>query len=107
MVGAVNFYEVVVWGIAVGGIGFVTVVICGVLIALKREDKDRPLVPWGARMRVEKAKAGLELDAIEVKRLAVDHQRTLVLRAMQNGEDEKVAQLALGGGEKELRGDRY
>ena len=78
-----------------GGITGIILAVGFVVFAIGREDHDRPLIPWGARMRVERAKANLELDAIEVKRLAVEHQRTRVLQAIESGDNEAVQILGL------------
>lgn len=77
------------------------------VFATLRDQSDRPLIPWGARMRVERAKANLELDAIEVKRLAVEHQRTRVLAAIESGDSEQVQVLGLPSGNGRVEAGRY
>lgn len=78
-------------------------------VILIRENKDRPVLPWARRMAVERAKAtteiqkeSLEQDALEIKRMALDHRRTEMLKVMQleQGEEavQKTAMLALGEG---------
>ena len=77
------------------GLASLAVVVGGVVYVFVRESNDRPLMPWGARMRVERAKASLELDAIEVKRLAIEDTRNRVLKAIQEDDHETVEQLGL------------
>ena len=95
MLASTNLFSIVEALITVFGImGSLGVIALGVL-AYQREDHNRPLIPWGARMQVEKSKANLELDAIEIKRMALDHQRTKVLEAIQNDDTETVQLLGL------------
>ena len=69
------------WAGAFLGLAIMVGVFCSVGLvaltvwALDREQKDRPLLPWGERMRAERARAHttvlgehLKQDAIEVKR---------------------------------------
>lgn len=82
-----------------GGIGFIALCVGVAVYCIMREDNGRPVIPWGPRMRVEKAKAGLELDAIEIKRIALEHQRTRVLDAIEKDDHDAVMQLGLPKGD--------
>jgi hypothetical protein len=95
------------------GLCMIGTVIGAIIWVLVREDKGRPILPWGERMRVEKAhahtevlKSQLEQDGLEVKRIGLDHHRNLVMRALEQGDDEMVAHLTLGKPKPKLeRGD--
>lgn len=102
---AANFYAVIETGVIMGGIATIALIIAMTVYAFQREEKERPLLPWGARMRVERAKAALELDAVEIKRIALDHQRTRVLRAIQDDDHDTVKALGLPG--VNTRQERY
>lgn len=85
-----------------GGIAAIAFVIGIFFWILDREQRGRPVMPWSARMRVEKVKASrqiaeehLKLDALEVKRLAVTHTRDRVVEAIKDGDNETVERLAL------------
>ncbi len=88
-------------------VGIVAVVGIGALgfWIVERENKDRPIIPWGARGRVEKSKAHTEVlgeslkqDAIDVKRAALAHQRNKVLEAIERDDTETVMLLGLPSG---------
>jgi hypothetical protein len=95
LLGSIGIWNIVLTLSIVGGIALILGSIAVVAFAWHRDDLNRPLIPWGARMRVERAKANLELDALEVKRLAIEHQRTRVLAAIERGDTEEVQQLGL------------
>jgi hypothetical protein len=97
--------------IGIGGC-IATVGLC--VVVCLREADGRPVLPFGARIRVERAKAHTEImgeqlkqDATEIKRLALDHQRTLVLDAITKGENEEVMRLGLPSAEPAYNGHRY
>lgn len=95
MIASANLYTVWEALVVVVGIMGIFGVIGLAAFAFIREDNDRSLIPWGARMRVERAKALYEFDAIEVKRLALEHQRAQVLAAIEKGDTEQVQALGL------------
>lgn len=103
IVSALTLYNLLLPLMICGGLAFIVLVGGAVIYALDREDHGRPLLPWGPRMRVERAKANLELDAIEVKRIAVEHQRTLALNAVRENDTKAIAEIALGASPDESR----
>lgn len=71
-----------------------------VIVTCIREDKDRPLVPWGKRMEVERERARTEIhkehltqEALEIKRLALDYRRTTMMKAISDDSDVDHVQL--------------
>lgn len=104
---ATGIYTVAEAAVILTGLCMLAMVIGSVIICAIREDSGRPLMPWSARMRVEKAKAHtetmqqhLEQEALEIKRLALDHRRTQVLSAIESGDNDLVTQLTLTRGER-------
>lgn len=102
MIASTNVYSVVEAATIMGGICMVAAIIGMAFYAVMREEKDRALMPWGARSRVEKARAHTEVmqqhlqqDALEVKRLAIEHQRTRVMNAIAQENHEEVERLGL------------
>lgn len=99
-----------IWGILMaltifGGICVLAAVVGVFWWVMTREDKDRPVMPWSPRMRVEKVRASreiaeehLKIDALEVKRIALDHHRDRVVDAIRSGEHDEVERLALPSG---------
>ena len=105
MLGTIGIWSIINTLVICAGIAGILAVVGFFVFALMREDKGRPLVPWGARMRAERAKAHtlvlkehLEQDALEVKRLALAHQHDLVLEAIKAGDESAVQALGLPSG---------
>lgn len=95
------------------GIAFIVALIGLVILAVVREDKDRSIIPWSSRMRVERAKAHTEVlnehmkqEAVEIKRLGLDLHRTKVLEAIEKGDLDVVRNLTLTG-KPEIESSRY
>ncbi len=108
MLASTTLWSVLLALAVTGGIAVIAVVVGVSFLLYLREERDRPVIPWGARMRVERTKAHtviveeqLKQDAIEINRLALSHQRELVLTALQEGDTPAVMALGLPSGEHE------
>ncbi len=105
MIANTNLYGVIEALVICGGIVMMIGCVGATVWVCIREDRGRQVMPWGARSRVEKEKAHTEVlqeslkqDALEVKRIALAHQRTKVLEAVENDDTESVMLLGLPSG---------
>ncbi len=101
MIASTSLYSVLEALSIMGGL----VVMGGVAAVVILAINDKPMFPWSARSRVAKASAHTEVlqeslkqDALEVKRIALAHQRTKVLEAVENDDTESVMLLGLPSG---------
>lgn len=93
MTAQINLWNVLLTVAIMGGLVGVALIVGVTMFALAREENDRPLVPWGARSRVERARAAAEIAEHEVRRessdimrLALEPRRQRVVKAIESGE---------------------
>ncbi len=106
MIAAIGYWQVIEAGVIMIGIAVIVGMVGLSFWLYERERTGRPIIPFGARMRVERQKAHTEIlgehlkqDAVEVKRLALGHQRDAVLNAIKNDDTPAVMALGLPSGE--------